>query len=317
MSPISAAHRRFTSAEDWHSAIAPHFAGSRYTRRAQSFSLWGRLERLGDTLLLDNCVAASGLGPTNDTYGLSIDPLETSSCFILLQRDGRAFVKQADQATELRAGEWAIFDASLPTSFLIPDASRTIGLAVPHRYGERWSRIQIGGMRLARSPESRVALAMIVEALGFVEWPSSRVQASMEILLMDAVEASLAADANERSALMLVAAKIEQVRQAIEVQLSNPNLSPDDIGRSVGLSRRSLYRLFRQINQTPMGLVQEARLARAARLLQHRPEGASITSVSYSVGFVDPTHFSRLFRARYGQSPRQWTLTASRNAAAR
>lgn len=317
MSPISAAHRPFTSAEDWHSAIAPHFSGSRYTRRAQSFSLWGRLERLGSTLLLDNCVAESGLGSANDTYGFSIDRLAIGSCFILLQCDGRAFVKQADRETELRAGEWAIFDASLPTSFLIADASRTIGLAAHHRYCEQWPRIQVGGMRLARSAESRVALAMIVEALGFVEWPSPRVQASMESLLMDAVEASLPFDATERSALMLVAAKIDQVRQAIEVQLSNPDLSPDDIGRSVGLSRRSLYRLFRQINQTPMGLVQEARLARAARMLQHRPEGGSITSVSYSVGFVDPTHFSRLFRARYGQSPRQWSSTAGRSAVAR
>ena len=59
---ISAMHRRFTSPDEWRSMIEPHFAGSRYTRRAHSFSVWGRLERLGDALLIDNYVAASGLG---------------------------------------------------------------------------------------------------------------------------------------------------------------------------------------------------------------------------------------------------------------
>jgi AraC family transcriptional regulator, positive regulator of tynA and feaB len=305
---ISAMHRRFTSPDEWHSAIEPHFAGSRYTRRAHSFSVWGRLERLGDALLVDNYVAASGLGPANDTYGFSIDPTETGSCFILLQRFGSAFVKQSDRATELRAGEWAIFDASVPTSFLIPDGSRTIGVTVSHRYCEHWPRSQLGGTRLARSAESQIALSMISEALGSAEWPNLRVQASMEVLFMDAVEASLPASAAKRSAFIPNAAKIDQVRQAIEVQLSNPDLGPDGIGRSVGLSRRSLYRLVRRINQTPMGLVQELRLARAARLLKDRATGPrSIADVSYLVGFVDPAHFSRVFRARYGQSPRQWT----------
>ena len=141
---ISAMHRRFTSPDEWRSMIEPHFAGSRYTRRAHSFSVWGRLERLGDALLVDNYVAASGLGPANDTYGFSIDPTETGSCFILLQRFGSAFVKQSDRATELRAGEWAIFDASVPTSFLIPDGSRTIGVTVSHRYCEHWPRSRTG-----------------------------------------------------------------------------------------------------------------------------------------------------------------------------
>jgi AraC-like DNA-binding protein len=305
---ISAVHRRFTSAEEWHSAIEPHFAGSHYTRRAHSFSVWGRLERLGDTLLIDNYVAASGLAPANDTYGFSIDPTEMGSCFVLLQRVGSAFVKQSDRATELRAGEWAIFDASVPTSFLIPDGSRTIGVTVSHRYCEHWPRSQLGGTRLARSAESRVALSMISEALGSAEWPNLRVQASMEVLFMDAVEASLPASAAERSAFIPNAAKIDQVRQAIEILLSNPDLGPDEIGRSVGLSRRSLFRLVRQISQTPMSLVQELRLARAARLLRDRATGSrSIADVSYLVGFVDPAHFSRVFRARYGQSPRQWS----------
>lgn len=29
--------------------------------------------------------------------------------------------------------------------------------------------------------------------------------------------------------------------------------------------------------------------------------------MEYGVGFKDGSHFARLFRARYGQSPRSWT----------
>jgi AraC family transcriptional activator of tynA and feaB len=102
--------------------------------------------------------------------------------------------------------------------------------------------------------------------------------------------------------------KVDRARQAIEGQLANPDLSPEDIGRAIGLSRRSLYRLFHQLGQTPMGYVHQLRLEEAARRFRDkRTEDRSVTSVSYAVGFADPTHFSRLFRARYGMSPREWT----------
>jgi AraC family transcriptional regulator, positive regulator of tynA and feaB len=310
--PSSPTHRCFTSPEDWLCAIEPHFAGSRYARRRQPFSLWARKEKLGESLLLDSHFTKSGLDDGREVYGFSVEAVEAGPCFILLQQVGYARVKQADRAMELRSGEWAIFDARIPTSFLVPDGSRTIGLTVARAHYEWLRRFQPGGARLDRSAASCIALAMISEALRCSEWPGAQLQALMEAVLVDAVEASLPAPASERSPLARDGVKLDRARQAIEAHLTDPDLNPDVIGRAVGLSRRSLYRLLRQIGQTPMGFVHELRLSKAARLLRDRTaENRSVTNVSYAVGFVDPTHFSRLFRARYGMSPKQWTESRS------
>ena len=40
-----------------------------------------------------------------------------------------------------------------------------------------------------------------------------------------------------------------------------------------------------------------------------QPGGRSITEIAFAWGFSSPKHFSRIFRARYGASPRDWRLS--------
>jgi AraC family transcriptional activator of tynA and feaB len=306
---ISAAHRRFTSPDEWLSTIERHFLGSRYTRRRHPFSMFARLENLAGSLVLDSHVSKSGLDGGEDSYGFSIEAVEFRPYFALWQQTGLARVRQAGRTVELKAGEWALFDASIPTSFLVPDDSRTIGLSLSYGNCGWSSSVPAGGVSLRRTVESRIASAILLEALRCSEWLVPEFQASVESVLIDAIEASLIPTGQLHCAGSSRAkSKVDRARQAIEGQLANPDLSPEDIGRAIGLSRRSLYRLFHQLGQTPMGYVHQLRLEEAARRFRDkRTEDRSVTSVSYAVGFADPTHFSRLFKARYGMSPREWT----------
>lgn len=52
------------------------------------------------------------------------------------------------------------------------------------------------------------------------------------------------------------------------------------------------------------GPVQSARLARAAARLRERPEGGGVARLARESGF-SPSHFRRLFRRSFGQSPRR------------
>lgn len=77
------------------------------------------------------------------------------------------------------------------------------------------------------------------------------------------------------------------------------------VAQSVGLSERSLRRLFRdQLGRTVVEEIRHRRMQRAASLLA-MPE-LSITEVGRRVGIPDPSRFSRSFRSVMGESPRQF-----------
>jgi AraC-like DNA-binding protein len=56
--------------------------------------------------------------------------------------------------------------------------------------------------------------------------------------------------------------------------------------------------------QTPMELVFEHRLGRAARLLAGGEDG--VGEIAYAVGFRSVSHFTHRFRQRFGVSPSAW-----------
>ncbi|TNE81943.1 MAG: AraC family transcriptional regulator [Gammaproteobacteria bacterium] len=73
----------------------------------------------------------------------------------------------------------------------------------------------------------------------------------------------------------------------------------------LSLSPYHFARLFRaSFGLAPYQYVQEQRLLRARRLLQH--PAAKITAVALECGFGDHSQFSRAFRKRFGVSPSQY-----------
>jgi AraC-like DNA-binding protein len=133
-------------------------------------------------------------------------------------------------------------------------------------------------------------------------------QSPLESFLIGVVEACLLPNAAQgRNRPARLSAKLDRARQVIEANLANAELRPEDIGEAIGLSRRSLYRMFSQVGRTPMEYVYELRLAEAARKLRSKSgDYHGITRLALDVGFADSSHFSRSFRSRYGMSPKQW-----------
>ncbi len=75
-----------------------------------------------------------------------------------------------------------------------------------------------------------------------------------------------------------------------------------DYAREVGVSERHLARICRAATGRPAAEIIEAAVIReACRLLAYTR--ASVATVGYSLGFDDPSYFSRAFRRRMGLSP--------------
>lgn len=83
-----------------------------------------------------------------------------------------------------------------------------------------------------------------------------------------------------------------------------------ELAAVAAVSIPQLGRLFRSaFQQTPMGYVEAARIARAKELLELSP--LSVQAISWEVGFATPCYFSTRFRQFTGLSPSEFRRIAS------
>lgn len=97
--------------------------------------------------------------------------------------------------------------------------------------------------------------------------------------------------------------KLKEAVALMESNIEEP-LATDDIAQLVGVSRRQLERLFKQhLDSLPSRYYTELRLNRARQLLLQSSQ--SILQVGLGCGFSSGGHFSSVYRARFGVTPRE------------
>ena len=95
-----------------------------------------------------------------------------------------------------------------------------------------------------------------------------------------------------------------RIRQYIDNNLCNPELSNQRIADAQHISVRYLHKLFDEDDETVHALILSKRLERAYGLLTDPAYvGHSIETVAYSIGFTNAAHFSQAFKKRYGVNP--------------
>lgn len=108
-------------------------------------------------------------------------------------------------------------------------------------------------------------------------------------------------DAEQRTALD--AATLGAMGQFIDRHLHDPTLGAAMLCRSFHCSRARLYRLFRPLEGVEK-YIRDRRLQRCFDELTN-PDGAQrrINAIAAAWGFHDPSHFHRLFKARFEMTP--------------
>ncbi|WP_207533978.1 hybrid sensor histidine kinase/response regulator transcription factor [Desertivirga arenae] len=98
---------------------------------------------------------------------------------------------------------------------------------------------------------------------------------------------------------------LSKVIQYIDSNLTNPQLSVEDLSRKVGMSRGSLYtKVLELTGETPVEFIRSVKLDRAAVLLEK--SDMNIAQVSYSVGFSTPNYFARAFKTKFNMLPSEF-----------
>lgn len=139
---------------------------------------------------------------------------------------------------------------------------------------------------------------------GLDEMPSDYHAAAMS-MAKDAISRALRATSQlreHRSALTLFDRAVAYIEQAF----GDPALSPVSVAAALRISVRYLHLLFAQRGHTAAGWIRERRLAYCRAALANADSGLSVTDVALQAGFTDPSHFSRVFRHRFGMAPNHY-----------
>jgi AraC-like DNA-binding protein len=98
------------------------------------------------------------------------------------------------------------------------------------------------------------------------------------------------------------AARLKQAIAYIGKHFSDPDLTVASVAKGQDISSRYLQDLLEQSGASFTARVNELRLTRALALLTRFPD-RPISAIAAQVGFSNVSHFNRLFRVRFGDSP--------------
>ena len=103
---------------------------------------------------------------------------------------------------------------------------------------------------------------------------------------------------------------MKRVVAYLEDNLSDSDITIDDIAQAVGMSRTSLHRKMKQLMGTsPMEFLREARIRKAVKMLETTSK--NVSEIAYQCGFSDPKYFSKCFKSTFGQTPSEYKQNQS------
>ncbi|MFE7562331.1 helix-turn-helix domain-containing protein [Kitasatospora sp. NPDC057500] len=238
--------------------------------------------------------------------------------YVALHLHGRASLRRDGASTVLEPGDLLIGTTPHPMGLLSDPDCRMVRFRVPCFYlGVRHGDVRRTGGLLARGDEGIGSLAsqFLRTLAARPRTHDARLGNHLARSVSDIV-AVLVAELLEREDPdhpTAAAGILARIRDHIEENLADPDLSPESIARSQHISVRYLHKLFQQDGTTVGQWVRGRRLDACRRELE-RPSRrqTSVSAVAHRWGFVSHSHFSRAFREAYGVSPREWQAHAAR-----
>jgi AraC-like DNA-binding protein len=102
-----------------------------------------------------------------------------------------------------------------------------------------------------------------------------------------------------------------RIQAFIHRNIADPELTIARIAERMRCTKRYLHKIFSEEDETLNQYIWSQRLELCrARLSQADLADRSITEIAFACGFSNAAHFSRSFRARFGQAPRAYRRTA-------
>jgi AraC-like DNA-binding protein len=220
----------------------------------------------------------------------------------------------------LREGDFTLCDSTRHYEIVFTGANRMLVLGIP----DATLRRQIA------CPECLVAIPMLasrgVSGLlsqflrnfwaeyyqGLDEQAARRVTVAI-LDLLGAAYADLPQSHSDRSSL--ATAHRIRIINYIEAHLNDPDLTPTRVAEACKMTPRYLHHLFSDQEETVARYILRRRLEACSNaLMSGGQRGRTVTAIAFDYGFNSATHFGRVFRAKYGATPRDYRRAKAASA---
>ncbi|MGH7020188.1 MAG: helix-turn-helix transcriptional regulator, partial [Brevundimonas sp.] len=230
---------------------------------------------------------------------------------VVFIQDGDLEVRQWGRSTPLTAGDIFVCCGWLPVSLHAPERLQALIFDLP-----AWWAIDRFLDRFAVTPDLRVSrryfASGVIQSLAqavFDEEGANETGVQGTEMLAGLLKTALGAHVDDRQPMPRVAGRMGRIMQFIVQNIDKPGLSARDAAVSLKCSPRTVYQTCADEGTTFNAVMMDLRLLSAQhRLLRSQDQ---VAQVAYAVGFASLSHFSRLFKARFGTPPTAYRRTGA------
>lgn len=233
--------------------------------------------------------------------------------YAVLQIAGTSRIEHQDARIELLPGDLTIIDASKPLDMHFHQQSRQLSMILPRvqvQSSTRGIAVQCGRRLCAQTPLARLAGQMMLETGRMQQLAVPESQAVLDALVT-LFRPCIAQDSVSGSHERL----FQKAVTLIDQRITCDELTPEVIAREVGMSMRSLYRLFSKRGLVIAQYIRNRRLDFCAESLRNPAMDQKVSSLGYAWGFSDSSYFCTAFKGRFGMTPGEYRKCHASKAA--
>lgn len=289
--------------EAWVNRGAPGIAPLYRTTPLEPFDIASELFRLGEVTFFYCTITAQRW----ERDRAAIRARDADDLTVAITLAGEARGTMGGKAFRTSAGSVHLIDLAQP-SLHESSASRTVLIIVPRKRAAE-AGLDVEGLHgfVVNSAAGAMLTSHVLrlrEAAGeFTQAEASRLAQSLVEMVALAVRASDGRAIKPGIGCGAIASLL--ARDTIERRLESPSLNIASLCRQLGVSRTTLHRLF-EGEGGAQAYIRSRRLERARAALSDPHNSEPIGVLADRLCFSDSAHLSRLFRARYGQSPSEF-----------
>jgi len=232
--------------------------------------------------------------------------------FLMMPVEGRVRFSHYGREDELEPGDFVLFDgiATGRIEFDEPNTSLHLVLSPEELRARLPNPENVCGVKASGSREFGPVVRSILEDVwrqverGFAQEHGPTIAKNM----LDVIATAYSLQHGKRFCESAsVSERRAHIKRFIEARLRDPNLSAAFVADYFGVSTRYVSMLFEKEYEPVSAYIQRRRLEECAhQLASPEWETYSVTEIAREWRFVNRAHFSRVFKKRFGVSPREY-----------
>ena len=287
--------------EAWADVLNAHY-GTWHAARPESPVFNADVEKINNgSFTLIKCICDPCAGMRSER--LARASREEFAAFQLVLA-GQELIELEGKTIELGKGDLLVWDSTRARAFEVTKKLSKVSLMMPLDQLRRWLPEDWRGVS-GMVPQDSASYLLLRSYMTALARPDFRDREFCGTAMLDAGLAMLAGGARSplEGGSSLAEGQLRSIKDFIRANLRDPELSLTQIAEHRGISLRYLHWLFGQSHQTAAAWILEARLNACRNdLLNPAMAKKTISNIAYQWGFNSAAHFSRSYRARFGES---------------